>query len=172
MKYSKLFGKTVKQPKKDMTAISHKLLYQAGFIRESVSGRYYYLPLGQKVRNKIIEIVRAEMNNAGAQEMLAPVLHPLELWKETNRTNTTGFELMVVKDRRDAEFALGGTGEEMFVDVVRNMNLSYKDLPINIYQISSKFRDELRARYALLRLREFTMKDAYSFHTDEKDFLK
>lgn len=170
MRYSKLFGKTVKQAKRDMSATSHKLLYQAGFIRESTAGRYYFLPLGQRVRNKIIDIIREEMNKAGAQEMLTPVLHPLELWKETNRTNTTGFELTTVTDRRGAEFALGGTAEEMMVEVVRQFNLSYKDLPINIYQFSTKFRDELRARGGLLRVREFTMKDAYSFHTDEEDF--
>lgn len=170
MRYSKLFGKTVKQSKKDMTAVSHKLLYQGGFIRESVAGRYYMMPLGILVRNKIIKAVRDEMNKAGAQEMLTPTMHPLELWKETNRTNETGFELTKVKDRRGAEFALGGTAEEMIVDVVRNFKLSYKDLPFNVYQFSTKFRDELRARYGLLRTREFTMKDAYSFDEDEKSF--
>ncbi len=170
MRYSKLFGKTVKQAKKDMSATSHKLLYQGGFIRESVAGRYFMLPLGMRVRNKIIGILREEMDNTGAQEMLSPVLHPLELWKETNRTNTAGFELMGVTDRRGGEFALGGTGEEMFVDVVRGFTLSYKDLPINIYQVSSKFRDEIRVKGGLMRTREFTMKDAYSFHTDAEDF--
>jgi len=172
MKYSNLFGKTIKQTKKDITAVSHKLLYQGGFIRESVAGRYFMLPLGMRVRNKIINVIREEMNNTGALEMLAPILHPLELWQETNRTNETGFELTTVTDRRDAEFALGGTAEEMFVDVVRNFKLSYKDLPFNVYQFSTKFRDELRARYGLLRTREFTMKDAYSFDAGEKDFKK
>jgi len=172
MKYSNLFGKTIKQTKKDITAISHKLLHQGGFIRENVAGRYFMLPLGMRVRNKIINAIREEMNNAGALEMLAPTLHPLELWKETNRTNETGFELTTVTDRRGAEFALGGTAEEMFVDLVRNFKLSYKDLPFNIYQFSTKFRDELRARYGLLRTREFTMKDAYSFDADEESFKK
>jgi prolyl-tRNA synthetase len=116
--------------------------------------------------------VKEEMDKAGAQEMVSPVLHPLELWKETNRTNTAGFELMRVKDRRDAEFALGGTAEEMFVDVVRKFQISYKELPFNIYQFSSKFRDELRARGGLLRVREFIMKDAYSFDIDEEEFKK
>ncbi len=170
MRYSKLFGKTQKGTPKDITLTSHKLLHQAGFIRESTAGRYFMLPLGQRVANKITEIIREEMNNAGGQEMLSPILHPLELWKETNRTNETGFELMKVTDRRGAEFALGGTAEEMFVDIVRRFNLSYRDLPINIYQFSLKFRDELRARGGLLRVREFVMKDAYSFHTDENDF--
>jgi len=172
MKYSNLFGKTIKQTKKDITAVSHKLLHQGGFIRENVAGRYFMLPLGMRVRQKIINVIREEMNNSGALEMLAPTLHPLELWKETNRTNETGFELTTVTDRRGAEFALGGTAEEMFVDLVRNFKLSYKDLPFNIYQFSTKFRDELRARYGLLRTREFTMKDAYSFDADEESFKK
>jgi len=172
MLYSKLFGKTVKTAPKDAVAESYKLLYQAGFIRESTAGRYFFLPLGQIVQQKIITIIKEEMDKAGAQEMLSPVLHPLSLWLETNRTKTTGFELMRVKDRREVEFALGGTAEEMFVDVVRKFQISYKDLPFNIYQFSIKFRDELRARGGLLRMREFIMKDAYSFHTDEKDFKK
>jgi prolyl-tRNA synthetase len=172
MKYSKLFGKTVRQPKKEMSAISHKLLYQGGFIRESTSGRYYFLPLGMRVRNKIIELIRQEMDKTGAQEMITPVLHPLELWQETNRTNEAGFELTKVTDRRGADFALGGTAEEMMIALVRDFKLSYKDLPFNIYQFSQKFRDELRARGGLLRTREFMMKDAYSFHSDEKDFEK
>mgnify|MGYP001588852404 FL=1 len=152
--------------------ISYKLLHQAGFIRESAAGRYFFLPLGQIVQQKIMKIIKEEMDRVGAQEMISPVLHPLELWKETNRTKTTGFELMTIKDRREADFALGGTAEEMFVDVVRKFQISYKDLPFNIYQFSTKFRDELRARGGLLRVREFIMKDAYSFDTDEKQFKK
>jgi len=172
MYYSKLFGKTVRKAPSDASTASHKLLYQAGFIRESTAGRYFFLPLGQRVQQKIMKIIKEEMDNAGAQEMISPVLHPLELWKETNRTNTTGFELMKVKDRREAEFALGGTAEEMFVDVVRKFQISYKDLPFNIYQFSTKFRDELRARGGLLRVREFIMKDAYSFDVDETAFKR
>lgn len=172
MLYSKLFGKTVRDAPTDAVNVSYRLLYRAGFIRESTSGCYFILPLGQKVQQKIIQIIKQEMDKAGAQEMLSPVLHPLELWKETNRTKTTGFELMKIKDRRGAEFALGGTAEEMFVDVVRKFQISYKDLGFNIYQFSSKFRDELRARGGLLRVREFTMKDAYSFDIDEAHFKK
>jgi prolyl-tRNA synthetase len=172
MLYSKLFGKTVKDTPKDITFDSHMLLYRGGFLRESVAGRYFFLPLGMRVQDKMSAIIEEEMTHAGAQKMLSPTLHPLELWKETNRTNTAGFELMIVKDRRGAEFALGGTGEEMFVDVARKMNLSYKDLPINIYQFSNKFRDEMRARGGLLRVREFIMKDAYSFDVDEATFRK
>jgi prolyl-tRNA synthetase len=124
MRYSKLFGKTVKSVPKDAVFKSHQLLYKAGFIRESVAGRFFFLPLGMRVQDKVMKVVEEEMDRAGAQKMISPTLHPLELWKETNRTNTTGFELLKVKDRRGAEFALGGTAEEMFVDVVRKFNLS------------------------------------------------
>ncbi len=172
MRYSQLFGKTLRTPPRDAVNASHKLLYQAGFIRESTAGRYYFLPLGWRVHERIKQVIKEEMDATGAQEMLAPVLHPLQLWKETNRTATTGFELMKVKDRSKAEFALGGTAEEMFVDLVRKMQLSYKDLPFNIYQFSTKFRDELRARGGLLRVREFVMKDAYSFDKNEEEFKK
>lgn len=168
MRYSKIFGRTSKTEGAKYTIKSHKLLTQAGFIRESTAGRYYFLPLGLKVHNKIIDIVRKHMDKADAQEMVTPVLHPLELWQETNRTDTAGFELMEMKDRRGASFALGGTAEEMMVDVVRGFNVSYKDLPFNIYQFSMKFRDELRSRGGLLRVREFVMKDAYSFGTEDQ----
>src|SRR3989344_5954160 len=113
MKYSKVFGKTLKQTKKDITAVSHKLLYQGGFVRESVAGRFFFLPLGMRVQDKVIRIIEEEMNKSGAQKMITPVLHPLELWKETNRTSTVGFELMTIEDRRGSSFALGGTAEEM-----------------------------------------------------------
>lgn len=172
MKYSKLFGKTVKETSSEAKLVSHKLLYQGGFIRESVAGRYYFLPLGIRVQDKIMKIVEEEMDQAGAQKMITPVLHPMELWEETNRSNSVGFELMSIEDQRGARFALGGTAEEMMVDLVRKFNVSYKELPFNIYQFSQKFRDELRARGGLLRVREFMMKDAYSFHADEEDFKK
>lgn len=172
MKYSKLFGKTLKDTPKDAILASHKLLYQAGYIRESTAGRYYFLPLGMRVMKKIQGIIKEEMDAAGAQEIVTPVLHPLTLWQETNRDKATGFGLITVKDRRDTDFVLGGTAEEMLVDVVRKFQISYKDLPFNLYQFSQKFRDELRARGGLLRVREFVMKDAYSFHADEKDFKK
>lgn len=170
MLISKLFGKTIKDTPKDTTLISHKLLYRAGFIRESTAGRYYLLPLGLRVQQKIQSIIKEEMDKAGAQELITPILHPKALWKETNRTNSVGFELMSIKDRNEMEFVLGGTAEEMLVDLVRKFQISYKDLPFNLYQFSVKFRDELRARGGLLRLREFVMKDAYSFHTTEEDF--
>lgn len=168
MRVSQLFGRTSKTEGTDLPITSHRLLVQAGFIRESTAGRYYLLPLGLRVHDKIITIIRKHMDASGAQEVVMPILHPLELWQETNRANATGFELMKVTDRRDAEFALGGTAEEMAVDLVRKFNISYKDLPFNIYQFSMKFRDEMRARGGLLRVREFVMKDAYSFGTEEQ----
>jgi len=170
MKYSKFFGKTSKTVSSEIKFKSHKLLVQAGFIAESTAGRYYMLPLGMLVQNKLVDVVRRHMNKSQAQEMLTPVCHPLELWQETNRDSASGFELTLVEDRRGAQFALGGTAEEMFVDVVRRYNLSYKDLPFNIYQFGYKFRDEKRARAGLLRLREFSMKDAYAFTQNEEQF--
>lgn len=172
MLYSRLFGKTLRETPRDVTLTSHKLLYQAGFIRESTAGRYYFLPLGLRVQHHIERLIREEMQRAGAQEIITPVLHPIELWKETNRTSSVGFELMSIKDRNEIEFVLGGTAEEMLVALVRNFQMSYKDLPFNLYQFSTKFRDELRARGGLLRLREFVMKDGYSFHETEEDFKK
>jgi len=172
MLYSKLFGKTIKSVPKGEETISYKLLYQGGFIRKSTAGRYYFLPLGWRVHRKIEAVIREEMNESGAMEMLSPLLHPIELWQETNRIQSVSFELMRIKDRQGVEFALGGTAEEMFVDLVRKMNLSYKDLPFNVYQFSTKFRDELRPRGGLLRVREFVMKDAYSFARNSEDFQK
>ncbi len=167
MKYSRLFGKTSKTEGTDLVVDSHRLLIQAGFIRESRAGRYYFLPLGLKVHSKIEEVIRQEMDRIGAQEIVTPTLHPKELWEETNRTTAAGFELMGIEDRRGGEFILGGTAEEMMVDLVRKFNISYKDLPVEIYQFSNKFRDELRASGGLLRTREFLMKDAYSYSTEE-----
>jgi prolyl-tRNA synthetase len=172
MKYSKLFGKTTRDVSRDLVLDSHKLLYQGGFIRQSVAGRYFLLPLGLKVRAKVQNIVREEMNKSGGQEMITPTLHPMALWKETNRDASVSFELMKVEDRRGEEFALGGTAEEMFTDVVRKMQISYRDLPFNLYQFSNKFRDEARSYGGMLRLREFVMKDAYSFDIDEEHFKK
>ncbi|MFH0943026.1 MAG: proline--tRNA ligase [Candidatus Beckwithbacteria bacterium] len=172
MRYSKLFGKTVRETPRSHKLKSHQLLHRGGFVRESTAGRFYFLPLGMRVQDKIMRVIEEEMDKSGAQKMITPVLHPLELWQETNRTKSTGFELMRVKDRHGAEFALGGTAEEMFVELVRQYKLSYKDLPFNVYQFSSKFRDEFRPRGGLLRTREFVMKDAYSFDVDEASFKK
>ncbi|MCA9349790.1 proline--tRNA ligase [Candidatus Saccharibacteria bacterium] len=172
MKFSKLFAKPSKEVGLDYKVDSHRLLTQAGFIRESSAGRYYLLPLGIRVQHKLIEVIRSEMDKRGAQEIITPVLHSLDLWQETNRDQAAGFELMQVEDRRGARFVLGGTAEEMVVDLIRKFNISYRDLPLNLYQFSMKFRDELRARGGLLRVREFIMKDAYSFHSSEADFAK
>ena len=166
--YQQLFGQASKTTGTKLEITSHRLLIQAGYIRESVAGRYYLLPLGLRVHDKVQAIIRQEMNQSGAQEVTAPILHPLELWQETQRNDSVGFELMQIKDRRGGEFALGGTAEEMFVDLVRKFNLSYKNLPLNLYQFGWKFRDEARARGGLLRLREFMMKDAYSFSTPQQ----
>lgn len=168
MFYSQLFGRSDKSDGAQLKIKSHRLLVQAGYIRESVAGRYYFLPLGRRLQLKLMAVIRQEMDKTGALEVVAPILHPLELWQETNRDSAAGFELMQLKDRRGSEFALGGTAEEMFVDLVRKFNLSYKDLPFNLYQFGLKFRDELRARGGLLRVREFIMKDAYSFSTSEQ----
>ncbi|HJN49817.1 MAG TPA: proline--tRNA ligase [Pseudomonadales bacterium] len=172
MKYSSLFGKTTRGDQSGSTIKSHQLLVRGGFIRESVAGRYFFLPLGWRVHQKMAAVIKKHMDATGAQEMITPTLHPLELWEETNRTSTTGFELMKVEDRRGGKFALGGTAEEMMVDVVRKFQISYRDLPFNVYQFSTKFRDEQRARGGLLRVREFVMKDAYSFHATAEDFQK
>lgn len=172
MRQSKLFAKTVREVPKDVGNKSTEYFIRAGFIAESVAGRYYLLPLGLRVQEKIMNIVEEEMNAIGAQKMSSPTLHPIALWEETNRTSSVGFELMKVRDRRGAAFALGGTAEEMFVDLVRKYTFSYRDLPFTLYQFSQKFRDELRARGGLLRVREFMMKDAYSFHRNEADFKR
>ncbi|HRN70692.1 MAG TPA: proline--tRNA ligase, partial [Candidatus Woesebacteria bacterium] len=142
MLYSKLFGKTSKTFSAEDKIISARLLNQAGFISESTSGRYFFLPLGWKVQQKIMKIVREEMDKAGGQEMVTPIFHPLSLWQETNRDKSAKYELTLLTDRRGAEFVPGGTAEEMFVDVVRKYQISYKDLPFNVYQFSNKFRDE------------------------------
>jgi prolyl-tRNA synthetase len=170
MKYSILFGKTQKEVPADATIASHKLLIQAGFIRESVAGRYFFLPLGQRVMDKFVEVVEEEMAAIDSQKMLIPILQPIELWEETNRNKSGGYELMKVEDRRGGLFTPGGTGEEMFTDIVRKFQISYKDLPISLYQFGYKFRDEMRAKGGLMRTREFLMKDAYVFTDGEDQF--
>ncbi len=172
MRVSKLFGKTQKKVPRDIKIKSHELLYQGGFIRELVAGRYEFLPLGFKVWDNVRKVIGEEMDKIDCQRIMTPTLHPIELWQKTNRDKAYGKSLMRLKDRRGAEFALGATGEGLLVDMIRKENLSYKDLPIYLYQFSSKFRDELRARGGLLRAREFVMKDAYSFDRTEDDFMK
>ncbi|MBO8155200.1 MAG: proline--tRNA ligase [Bacillaceae bacterium] len=164
MKQSEMLIPTLRENPADAEIKSHQLLLRAGFIRQTASGIYSFLPLGKRVLKKVEEIVREEMDQAGAHEMLMPALQPSELWKETGRWNTFGPELMRLHDRHQREFALGATHEEVITSLVRDEVSSYKKLPLVLYQIQTKFRDEKRPRFGLLRGREFMMKDAYSFH--------
>jgi prolyl-tRNA synthetase len=169
MRWSKTLIPTLKEDPADAEVISHKLLVRAGFIRQISRGIYDYFPLALRVIRKIEEIVRQEMNRAGAQELLMPISSPAELWQESGRWERYGKELLRFKDRHDRDFCLGPTHEEIITDLVRRSVRSYRDLPLNLYQIQTKFRDEVRPRFGLMRGREFIMKDAYSFHTDIED---
>ncbi|UAT31851.1 proline--tRNA ligase [Bacillus badius] len=168
MKQSQTLIPTLREVPADADVKSHQLLLKAGFIRQNASGVYSYLPLGKKVLRKVEEIVREEMDNAGAAELLMPALQQAELWQESGRWYTYGPELMRLKDRHEREFALGATHEEVITSLVRDEVKSYKRLPLTLYQIQTKFRDEKRPRFGLLRGREFVMKDAYSFHTSHE----
>ena len=165
MKQSQMLIPTLRDVPADAEIKSHQLLLRAGYIRKNASGVYSYLPLGKKVLSNIEQIVREEMENAGAMEMLMPALQPAELWQETGRWSNFGPELMRLNDRHGREFALGATHEEVITSLVRDEVNSYKKLPLMLYQIQTKFRDEKRPRFGLLRGREFVMKDAYSFHS-------
>jgi proline--tRNA ligase len=168
MRLSEAFLKTYKEAPKEAEIISHQLMLRASMIKQLTRGVYSYLPLGYRVLRKIENITREEMDRAKAQEIFMPVLQPASLWEESGRWFAYGPELMRLKDRNEREFALGPTHEEVVTDIVRNMVSSYKDLPFNLYQIQTKFRDEIRPRFGLMRGREFIMKDAYSFHIDQK----
>ena len=172
MKMSKMFVQTLRDFPSDAEVMSHKLLVRAGFIRKLTSGVYNYLPLMWRVLKKVENIVREEMDASGAQEMLMPFVQPEELWKESGRWDVYGKELMRLKDRHDRGMCLGPTHEEVITFVAREGIKSYKQLPVNLYQIQSKFRDEVRPRYGLLRGREFIMKDAYSFDTTQEGLEK
>jgi len=172
MRYSKLFGKTVRQPQRGMKFPSHKLLYQAGYVRELSAGRYEFLPLGMRVWKKMVDLIDKEMEKIGSQRISIPILQPIEYWKKTNRDQAFGNLLMKLKDRNRAEFALSATGEGIISEMVAETQPSYKDLPIVLHQFIIKLRDEIRPRGGLLRVREFVMKDAYSFHATEIDFMK
>ena len=169
MKMSKLFVQTLREFPSDAEVISHKLLVKAGFIRKLTSGVYNYLPLMWRVLKKVENITREEMDKAGAQELLMPFVQPKELWEESGRWEVYGRELMRLKDRHDREMCLGPTHEEIITYLAREGLKSYKQLPVNLYQIQSKFRDEVRPRFGLLRGREFIMKDAYSFSTSQEE---
>ncbi len=167
MKMSKLFVQTLREFPSDAEVVSHKMLGRAGFIKKLAPGVYTYMPLMWRVLKKVENIVREEMDRAGAQELLMPFVQPKELWEESGRWEVYGKELMRLKDRHDRDMCLGPTHEEIITAVTRDVLKSYKQLPVNLYQIQSKFRDEIRPRYGLLRGREFIMKDAYSFDIDE-----
>ncbi len=169
---SKLFVQTLRENPSDAEVVSHKMLARAGYIKKLTSGVYSYMPLMWRVLKKIENIVRDEMDKAGAQELLMPFVQPKELWEESGRWEVYGRELMRLKDRHDREMCLGPTHEEIITSIGRDGLKSYKQLPVNLYQIQSKFRDEVRPRYGLLRGREFIMKDAYSFDIDEEGLDK
>ena len=172
MKMSKLFVQTLREFPSDAEVVSHKMLARAGYIRKLTSGVYNYLPLMWRVLKKIENIVREEMDAAGAQELLMPFVQPKELWEESGRWDAYGKELMRLKDRHARVMCLGPTHEEIITAIARDVLKSYKQMPVNLYQIQSKFRDEVRPRYGLLRGREFIMKDAYSFDTSEEGLDK
>lgn len=168
LRMSNLYAPTLKEDPSDADIASARLLLRAGMLRKTASGVYTFLPLGWRVLHKIEDIVREEMDAAGAQEILMPALQPAKLWHESGRWDDYGPELMRLCDRHDNEFCLGPTHEELIVDLVRNELRSYKELPVNLYQIQTKYRDEIRPRFGLLRSREFIMKDAYSFNASQE----
>jgi len=172
MKASQSFLATLKEAPSDAEVVSHKLMVRAGLIRKLSAGIYNYLPLGLKVIRKVENIIREEMNQAGAIELLMPMIQPAELWQETGRWEKMGPELLRIKDRHDRDFLIQPTSEEVITDLARNEIKSYKQLPINFYQIQTKFRDERRPRFGIMRGREFSMKDAYSFDRDAEGLKK
>jgi prolyl-tRNA synthetase len=169
VRYRQSLIPTLKQDPSDAEVVSHKLMVRAGMIRQVARGIYDFLPLGLRVVKKVEQIVRAEMDRAGAQEILMPAICPAELWQESGRWEQYGKELLRMKDRYERDFCFGPTHEEVVTDIVRREVRSYRELPLNLYQIQVKFRDELRPRFGLMRGREFIMKDAYSFHVDAED---
>jgi prolyl-tRNA synthetase len=167
MRASQYLLPTLKETPADASVVSHQLMLRAGMIRKLASGLYNWLPLGLRVLRKVERIVREEMDKSGAQEVLMPVVQPAELWQESKRWEQYGPELLRLRDRHDNSFCLGPTHEEVITDLIRNEISSYKQLPANFYQIQTKFRDEIRPRFGLMRAREFLMKDAYSFHSSQ-----
>lgn len=163
---SVLFAPTIKENPQEAEIVSHSFMLRAGLIRQVSAGIYTFLPLGLRTLNKITDIVRQEMDRAGGQELLMPALHPADLWKETGRWNIYGPELIRFKDRRERDFCLGPTHEEIITDLARKEIRSYRQLPLLLYQIQTKFRDEIRPRFGIMRAREFLMKDLYSFDRD------
>lgn len=170
MRQTALLLPTLKEDPADADVISHRLMLRAGLIRQLASGLYTWLPLGLRVLRKVERIIREEMDRSGGQEVSMPVVQPAELWKETGRWQKMGDEMLRMQDRHDRDFCLGPTHEEVITDLFRREVHSYKQLPVNFYQIQTKFRDERRPRFGVMRAREFTMKDAYSFHLDQASF--
>src|SRR3989338_815877 len=169
MRWSRYFIPTLREEPGEAEIVSHKFLLRGGYIRQVARGIYDYLPLGLRVIRKIESIVREELNAVGCHEVLLPVVIPAELWQESGRWPVYGKELLRLRDRNDREFCIGPTHEELITDIVRRDIRSYRDLPRNFYQIHTKFRDEIRPRFGLMRGREFIMKDGYSFHPSYKD---
>jgi len=172
MKYSKLFGRTIRDEPAEARLASHKLLVKGGFIRRISTGRWSYLPLGMRVWEKIYKIIDNEMKAIGCQKLVVPTLQPIEIWQATNRDQAFGEEMLVIEDHHGATFAIGATAEGVMVELVKMFSPSYKDLPLEVYQFSNKFRDDKRPRGGIMRVREFMMKDAYNFCADEKQFMK
>ena len=171
MRASRLYAPTLKETPSDAEVVSHQLLTRGGYIRK-LTGVYDYLPLAHRVIRNIEEIIRQELNRAGAQELLMPTVQPAEIWEESGRWQKYGPELLRLKDRKGGDFCLGPTHEEVIVDLVRRDVRSWRQLPLNLYQIQGKFRDEIRPRAGLMRGREFIMKDAYSFDVNEQSALQ
>src|ERR1700752_3210893 len=167
MRFSQYPINTVKETPAEAEVVSHQLMLRAGLIRRLAAGLYSWLPLGLRVLQKVERIIREEMNRAGAFEMVMPVVQPAELWQESRRWTEYGTELLRFKDRHQRDFVAGPTHEEVITDIARRELKSYRQLPVNFYQIQMKFRDEIRPRFGVMRSREFSMKDAYSFHMDE-----
>ena len=170
MRASKYLITTKKESPADAEIISHQLMLRAGMIRKVASGLYSWMPLGLRVFRKVETIVREEMDRSGALELMMPVVQPADLWEESGRWSQFGPELLRLNDRHDRDFCLGPTHEEVITDLFRREVHSYRQLPVNFYQIQTKFRDERRPRFGVMRAREFTMKDAYSFHLDQASF--
>ena len=172
MKFSKMFIPTTKETPNDATLPSHQYLVRGGFIAQTGAGIYDFMPLGKIVLDKIRAVVKKEMDEAGANEVQFGFVTPLSLWEESGRANTMGHEMLRFKDRKNTNFVLSPTNEESVVNMVKNRITSYKDLPVHLYQINTKFRDEARPRFGLMRGREFLMKDGYSFHANEEDLVR
>jgi prolyl-tRNA synthetase len=172
MRLSQFHLRTVKETPADAEIVSHQLMLKAGMLRKLAAGIYTWSPLGLRVLRKVEAVVREEMDRAGAVELLMPTIQPQELWEETGRWQKFGGQLLKIKDRKEAGYCYGPTAEEVITDFARNELKSYKQLPLNFYQIQTKFRDEIRPRFGVMRAREFIMKDAYSFDVDRAAMLR